>query len=98
MSIFRGIQPTKENGNDFVIIRLPGKTQDIAQYIQAITYALQSMAARAEDEVIEAGPIYWLANMIEALQFNDSQMAAIEYKMNDDLSKIGEKPVDRNYL
>lgn len=97
MSIFRGIQPTKENGNDFVIIRLPGKTQDIAQYIQAITYALQSITVRA-DEGIEAVALYWLVKIIEALQFNDSQMAAIEYKMDDELSKIGEKPVDMDYL
>lgn len=97
MSIFRGIQPIKENGNDFVIIRLPGKTQDIAQYIQAITYALQSLTVRADEE-IEAVALYWLVNILEALQFNDSQMAAIEYKMDDELSKIGEKPVDRDYL
>lgn len=97
MSIFRGIQPTNENGNDFVIIRLPGTTQDIAQYIQAITYALQSVTVRADAE-IESVALYWLVKIIDALQFNDSQMAAIESKMNDELSKIGEKPVDMDYL
>ena len=89
MCIFQGVKAVNEQGNGrFLCLRVAGQIEDLPDYLDALLFALQSVAARCENEVIPDGVIYWLTNILEGFQFNREQFLTIQTDLADKINSL----------